>query len=186
MKQHVVHDPIAARYADGIDHVWNAWHPALRRLEGTLGRPAWYEDIDEDALAEELRRVQYRVHTSAEFAAGLAPPQSATESHRALLNTLGACRDTLSVLAIRAELGELDEESAHVGMVAARATRQAFAGARSTSVLGLPQEMDDQIESSWVLEPHQPAGTWTFLLWLAVAISTGLLGVLGIEILSAR
>lgn len=186
MRQHVIHDEVAVRYADGVDHVWSAWSPALQRCERLLAAIATDVDLDGydgDDVAAVLRSVQYRVHTSAEFAAGLVPPPSASDSHRLLLSSLAACRDVLSVLAVRAELDELDEEAALAGIGAARATRDAFASARTSTALVHAWTSDDEVDPVWVVERRTPSRTWSFLLWLAIAASAGLLTVLGVELL---
>ena len=183
MKQHVVHDQVAIRYADGVDHVWTAWEPSLRRCERTLGATSWRAGVEPDELAGPLRRAQYRAHTAAEFAAGLMPPQSATDAHAVLLGTLASCRDTLGVLAIRAELDELDDDVAEIGLHAVDITRDAFRGARSSNALVHAWIAEDRVDPEWLHEQSAPARTWPFLLWMLIATCAALFVVLVVQVL---
>ena len=56
MKQHVVHDQVAVRYADGVDHVWTTEHPDfyVRDSAGNVitpinneGKPTDWTDVAE-------------------------------------------------------------------------------------------------------------------------------------------
>ncbi len=169
MKQHVAQDQIAVRYADGVDHVWASWEPSLRDCERILaGAGAWRSGIDGDELASRLRRAQYRAHTASEFASGLVPPPSALDAHGYLLAALGACRDAFGVLAVRAELDELDDDSCEIGMHALDATRSAFGGARSSTALVHAWVAEDGIDPSWLHEPATPSRTWPYVLWMLI------------------
>jgi hypothetical protein len=183
MKQHVVHDQVAVRYADGVDHVWTDWEPSLRRCERIFGPSPWRMSIDGDDIAEQIRRSQYRAHTAAEFAAGLVPPPSAHDAHAVLLGTLAACRDALGVLAIRAELDELDDEMADVGLQTLELTRDAFRGARSTTALVQAWTPEEQVDPRWLHEDHQPSRVWPALLWGLVAACTLLFVLLVAQVL---
>lgn len=182
MKQPVAQDHVAVRYADAVDHVWESWEPALRRCERVLGGQAWRAGIDPESLAAELRRVQYRAHSASEFAAGLVPPPSALEAHATLVGTLGACRDALGVIAVRAAMDELDEETAEIGLHAADMTRDAFRGARSTTALVHAWIATDQVDPTWLREPRPPSRVVPFLLWLLVAVCASLFVVLVVEV----
>lgn len=178
MKQHVVHDQVAVRYADDVDHVWMSWEPSLRRCERLLGGHSWRAGIDGDEVAGHLRRAQYHAHTAAEFAAGLVPPPSAADAHAFLLAALGACRDALGVLAVRAELDELDDDTAEIGLHAVDVTRDAFRGARSTTALVHAWVADDRVDPSWLDQDHRPTRAWMVALWVFVAACAALLAVL--------
>ncbi|MCW2928864.1 MAG: hypothetical protein JWM86_2832 [Thermoleophilia bacterium] len=169
MKQHVVPDQVAVRYADGVDHVWTTWEPSLRRCERLLGGHTWRAGIASDELAAELRRAQYRAHSAAEFAAGLVPPPSAAEAHLLLLGSLGSCRDALGVLAVRADLEELDDDTAELGMHAVDITRDAFRGARSTTALVHAWIAEDQVDPAWLHEARPGSRAWQIVLWTLVA-----------------
>jgi hypothetical protein len=183
MKQHVVHDQVAVRYADGVDHVWATWEPSLRRCERLLGTHGWRAGFDGDELAGELRRAQYRAHTAAEFAAGLVPPASALDAHAMLIGTLASCRDALGVIAIRAEMHELDEDIAEIGLHAVDTTRDAFRGARSTTALVHAWIAEDQVDPDWLGGDSGPGSRlWPFLLWLLVGICAALFVVLLVEV----
>ena len=183
MKQHVVHDQVAVRYADGVDHVWDAWEPVLRRCERLLGAHTWRAGFEADELAAQLRRAQYRAHTGAEFAAGLVPPPSAVEAHSMLIGSLASCRDTLGVLAVRADLDELDDHTAEIGLHAVDVTRDAFRGARSTTALVHAWVAEDHLEPQWLLDPPARHALWPFVLWLLVATCSALAVVLVVELL---
>lgn len=182
MKQHVVHDQVAVRYADGVDHVWSAWEPALRRCERLLGGPTWRSGLQPDDVAEQLRRAQYRAHTAAEFSAGLVPPPSASDAHAFLLGALGSCRDTLGVLALRAELDELDEDTAEIGLHAVDTTRDAFRGARSSTALVHAWIADDRVDPDWLHVERPSSQLSTFLLWTLVAACCVVFAVLLFEL----
>ncbi|MEO6866719.1 MAG: hypothetical protein ABI200_01725, partial [Gaiellales bacterium] len=111
---------------------------------------------DSDELAEELRRVQYRAHSSSEFAAGLTPPPSALDAHLIVMGSLIACRDALGVLAVRADLDELDEETAEIGLHAIDATRDAFMGVRSSTALVHAWVANDQVDPDWIIDHTGP------------------------------
>ena len=169
MKQHVVPDQVAVRYADGVDHVWTAWEPSLRRCERLLGGHTWRAGLPSDDLAAQLRRAQYRAHSAAEFAAGLVPPPSAADAHAFLLGSLGSCRDALGVLAVRADLDELDDDTAEIGMHAVDITRDAFRGARSTTALVHAWIAEDQVDPEWLHEQRHGSRVWSIVLWALVA-----------------
>ena len=183
MKQHVVHDQVAVRYADGVDHVWTGWEPALRRCERLLGGQSWRADIDADELASQLRRAQYRAHMAAEFASGLVPPPSAIDAHTMLVATLSACRDALGVIALRAELDELDDDIAEIGLHAIDTTRDAFRGARSTTALVHAWIADDRVDPEWLAPRDAPSRAWQFALWALAAACVALFVVLAVEVL---
>lgn len=183
MKQHVVHDQVAVRYADGVDHVWTSWEPALRRCERILGGQTWRSGLDTEELAAQLRNAQYRAHMAAEFASGLVPPPSAIDAHSMLVGTLGACRDALGVIALRAELEELDEDIAEIGLHAVDTTRDAFRGARSTTALVHAWIADDRVDPDWLQQTSPGSRTWQFLLWLLAAVCVAMFVVLTVQVL---
>lgn len=183
MKQHVAQDQVAVRYTDGIDHVWESWAPAAIRCERLFSAGSWRVGIAADELASILRQAQYRAHTASEFAAGLVPPPSAADSHAYLLGTLASCRDALGVLAVRAELDELDDDVAEIGLHAVDATADAFRGARSSTALVHAWLAEDAVDPVWLLEPEQPRRAWSaVLLWGLVAGSTSLLVALLVQL----
>jgi hypothetical protein len=130
MSNHVINDQIASLYADGVEHVWSSWEPSLARCERLLGNSDRRNQLHSDELAHRFRRAQYQAHVASEFAAGLAPPAFAAASHDLLVASLATCRDTLSVIALRAELEELDDETALIGLLAIDSTRSAVRGTR--------------------------------------------------------
>lgn len=183
MRQHVIHDQVAVRYADGVDHVWTGWEPALRRCERLLGGQSWRSGIDGDEVASQLRRAQYRAHMAAEFASGLVPPPSAIDAHSMLVAMLSSCRDALGVIALRAEMDELDDDIAQIGLHAVDATRDAFRGARSTTALVHAWIADDGVDPAWLQPQAAPSRTWQFVLWMLAAGCVALFVVLAVEVL---
>lgn len=186
MKQHVANEQVAVRYADGIDHLWATWEPALRTCERMFGASAWRAGIDGDDAADELRRAQYRAHTAGEFATGLVPPPSARGAHGDLVGSLGMCRDVLGVLAVRAELDELDDDAAEIGLHALGATRDAFGGARSTTALVHAWVESDQVDPQWPIgDDARSSRAWPVVLWLVLGGCATLLALLVAEALTS-
>jgi hypothetical protein len=185
MKQHVVHDQVAVRYADGIDHVWMAWEPSLRRCERLFGGDPEQEPLGTEELAGLLRRTQYRAHTAAEFTAGLVPPPSASDMHLHLLDALGDCRDVLGVLALRADMDELDDDAYRVGAAALGATRDAFRGARASTALVHAWVADDAVDPTWAeaSSAAAPGRIRSLVTWSLVVLGALLLVALLIELL---
>lgn len=134
MRQHIVHDQASAAYTGGIDSVWSSWEPALRRAERLLLAGGSLHDANAEDSVTELRRAQYQAHIAAEFVSGLRPPLPAVDAHEYLVSTLESCRETLGVLAVRAELDELDENTTDIGLHSVANTREAFRAARSTTL----------------------------------------------------
>jgi hypothetical protein len=186
MKQRVAHDQVAVRYTDGIDHVWAAWEPAARRCERLFGATSWRAGMAPAELAAVLRQAQYRAHTASEFAAGLLPPPSASDAHAYLLGTLASCRDALGVLAMRAELDELGDDVAEIGLHAVDATCDAFRGARSCTALVHAWIAADQVDPDWLQQSSDGSRSWsTVVLWVLVASGATMLVALVVQLLVA-
>jgi hypothetical protein len=183
MNQHVLTDEIAVRYADGVDHVWAAWEPSLAVSEELLSAHRGRYEIDSDDLADALRRAQYRAHTTSEFAAGLVPPPSASHAHSLLVGTLAACRDTLGVLAVRAQLDELNDDEAEIGLHAVDATRDAFRSALSSTALVHAWVADDQVDPQWIEPAHRTSRMMSWVFWSLVIGCLGLFTVLLVELI---
>jgi hypothetical protein len=185
MSQHIVHDPTSAEYSGGLDMVWQQWEPALRRAERMLrgGTDAFEYHHDEAGGGESiefLRRCQYRAHTAAEFASGLRPPLAAVDAHEYLVASLEASRDTLGVLAVRAELDELDEQVAEIGLHAVSSTRDAFSGARNSSIAAF--RFTETIEPIYVRATPIESRGMGIVLWGLVAVCAVLFAVLLFEV----
>ena len=133
MSRHATSMQQAAAWAEGIEDVWGTWSDPLRSAERLLAAPDAHDLLDEDDFIELLRRAQYGAHAASELLAGLEPPHRATHAHELLVGTLATCRDTLGVVAVRAETGELDGEACRIAHDAVRATRRSFEGALETS-----------------------------------------------------
>lgn len=149
MKQQLLHDELAVRYADAVEHVWERWQPSLDRCEVLLAGDGARDLLAGDELADALRRAQYHAHTASEFAAGLVPPPSAADAHGSLLDALAMCRDALGVLAMRASIDELDDDMAELGLHATGQTRSAFRGARSSTALARAWVEADGVDAPW-------------------------------------
>lgn len=182
-QQHATRDQVAVRYADGVDHVWAAWEPSLRRCERIFGANSWRAGIEGEELAVQLRQAQYRAHTASEFAAGLVPPPSALDAHAYLLGSLASCRDALGVLAIRAEMDSLDDDVAEIGLHAVDTTRDAFRGARSTTALVHAWVANDGVDPAWLAPGSVPPASraWRVLGWCFLLATVALLGVLVVQ-----
>lgn len=182
MKQHMVHDSTTAEYAGGLDAVWRQWEPSLRRAERLLHAGAARYDAPGEDVAELLRRSQYGAHTASEFASGLRPPLAAVDAHDYLVTALDNCRDTLGVLAVRAELDELDEHTAEIGLHTVTSTRDAFQTARNSSAAAYRFTTD--MQPIYVQSQPQPQGgrAVTVLLWALVATCAVMFTVLLFEV----
>lgn len=182
MRQHIVQDTTTAEYAGGLESVWAQWEPSLREVERLLHAGTARYDAPGDGLAELLRRAQYRAHTAGEFASGLRPPLAAVDAHECLIATLDNCRDTLGVLAVRAELDELDEHTAEIGLHAISSTRDAFQSARSSSAAAYRFTTDMQPMYVQHDPVHHGSGALNVLLWTMVASCALLFTVLLFEV----
>ncbi|MCW2974567.1 MAG: hypothetical protein JWN72_2840 [Thermoleophilia bacterium] len=170
MSHHVVQDQVATLYADGVDQVWSTWEPSLRRCEQLLGTAERRDQHRAHDLAEHFRRAQYRAHVAGELAVGLVPPVQAVHPHDQLVGVLGVCRDTLSVIAVRAELDELDDETALIGLLAIDATRDAFRGARETSTDLQAWISEAGPVAPWVVPDTAPSRFMTLLMWSLIGV----------------
>lgn len=182
MAHDVVHDQIASLYADGVDRVWSSWEPSLRTVEELLGSNQHRFQFHSDDLAARFRKAQYRAHVAGEFAVGLVPPVTAAQSHDQLVGVLSVCRDTLSVLAVRAELEELDEETALIGLLAVDATRDAFRGARDSGA-DVRSWLDAATGTpTWIEPESRPSRFTTALMWTLIAVCAVLFVALVAEV----
>jgi hypothetical protein len=188
MKQHATFDSMSIDYADDVDAIWRSWEPHLRSAQRLLTHSATVL-ADADDTTDRLRQIQYQAHTASEFAGGLQPPVVASEAHEYLLATLDACRDTLSVLAARADMGELDEQTAEIGLHAVTGTREAFQLARYSSMTAyaFDEEVEPMLDVAAFRRPnarsvrhHSRAITVT--LWTLGVLCAVLLGVLLAEL----
>lgn len=180
MRQHIAHDPTTAEYAGALEGVWSDWEPSLRQLERLLrGGAAALSEQDE--IVDLLRNAQYHAHTAGEFAAGLRAPLPATDAHDYLVSVFQACRDTLGVLAVRAELDELDEATAEIGLHSVLTTREAFQAARYSSVTAyrFAETMEPMYIQTYRSDEPQVMNT---VLWGLVAVCAVLFTVLLFEV----
>ncbi|MBC7460971.1 MAG: hypothetical protein H7287_06380 [Thermoleophilia bacterium] len=170
MPHHAVHDQVASLYADGVDQVWASWEPSLRRCEQLLGSADHRQRCHTDDLAQHFRHAQYHAHIAGELAVGLVPPKQSAHPHDQLVGVLGMCRDTLSVIAVRAELDELDDETALIGLLAIDSTRDAFRGARVTSTDLQAWITATSPVAPWVMPQTPPSTFMTLLMWSLIGV----------------
>jgi hypothetical protein len=182
MRQHIVQDSTTAEYAGGLESVWGQWEPSLRDVERLLHAGAARYDAPGDGVAELLRKAQYRAHTASEFASGLRPPLAAVDAHEFLTTALDNCRDTLGVLAVRAELDELDEHTAEIGLGTVSATREAFQSARHSSAAAYRFTTDMQPIYTQPVPVKRSGSAVNVLLWALVATCALLFTVLLFEV----
>jgi hypothetical protein len=100
------------------------------------------------------------------------------------MGALGSCRDVLGVLAIRAELDELDDDAIEIGLHAIDVTRDAFRGARSSAALVHAWLAEDQADPEWLDEPTKPSAAWPSLIIMLVLGSICLFVVLVMQIVA--
>lgn len=84
------------RYVSAVGELWSGLARTLSRLETLAADPELLSDQD---ACEELRRLQYRLHSASEDAAGFSPPASAKTAHSELAMALADARDQTGELA---------------------------------------------------------------------------------------
>jgi hypothetical protein len=89
-------------YASAVGHVWEGVGSAVARLERIASTPAEWSDL---LLAEELPRLQYRLHAGAELVHGIRPPAAAAAAHDELVGALAHARDATSEAALALDTG---------------------------------------------------------------------------------
>lgn len=94
------------RYASAVGELWSGLARTLARLDVLAADPERL--ADEDGV-EELRRLQYRLHSASEDAVGLSPPAEAEPAHSELAAALADARDATGELAESVELDGLAE-----------------------------------------------------------------------------
>lgn len=187
MRQHATFDSTSIEYADDVDAIWRSWEPHLRSAQRLLSHSAAVLGED-DGTIDRLRQIQYQAHTASEFAGGLQPPVVASEAHDYLVATLDACRDTLSVLAMRADTGDLDEQTAEIGLHAVAGTREAFQLARYSSMTAyaFDEDLEPMLDAERLQHRRRRSSDntrgMTILLWTLGVTCATLLGVLLTEI----
>jgi len=154
----------------------------MRRVERMLRAGTIAFEHDPEAAADELRRAQYRAHSAAELLTGLAPPEIAIPVHEHVFATLESCRDALGVLAVRAEIDDLDEHTTEIGLHTVLATRQAFSAARMSASSARALEPGLQPVSLYDA-PDQGRRGVGVVLWALVIACAMLFGVLLVEVL---
>lgn len=179
MSQHVTQDEVAVRYSDALDHVRGTWMEHAAHAERLLVATSWRCELDADELAAQLRRVQYQAHVASELTAGLVPPPSSIDDHVRLIATLTLCRDTFSVLAVRCDIDEFDDDAAQVGAQVLSSVVEDFHNARTSSALVGAWRSHERfdIEQAMLDGAESPMRRWwSTLVWMTIAAGAGLLG----------
>lgn len=173
---------VTSEYAGALESVWHDWEPSMRRVERMLRAGSIAFEHDPEQAADQLRRAQYRAHTSSELLSGLPAPQLAAPVHDHLVACLDACRDALGVLAVRAEIDELDEHTAEIGLQTVQATRHAFTQTRMSATNAVAMEPSLQPVALYDA-PHEGRRSISFVLWSLIIACAVLFGVLLVEVL---
>ena len=84
------------RYATQMGELWNVLALTLGRLDELAAEP---ERLDDEAAPDDLRRLQYGLHTAGERVYGLAPPVGAESAHTELWAALAGARDVTGEVA---------------------------------------------------------------------------------------
>lgn len=84
------------RYASEMGALWSGLARTLVRLEGVAAEP---ERLDDDAVRDALRRLQYALHVAAEHAVGVDPPAGARAAHDDLVDAIVGARDATAEVA---------------------------------------------------------------------------------------
>ena len=130
MGQFAVYDQLAGKYAAEVEHLVSGWDRGASACIVLLEDGELRSSVAASDLTDQLRRTQYRAHLGAEVGNGLVAPSPLGDAHAALVDAFVTCRETLAVLAVRAELDELDDDTAQYGVHAIRLVDDAFDGYR--------------------------------------------------------
>jgi hypothetical protein len=84
------------RYASAVGELWSGLARTLARLDSLAAEP---DQLAEREALEELRLLQYRLHSASEDAAGFSPPAAARTAHGELASALADARDATGELA---------------------------------------------------------------------------------------
>jgi len=89
------------RYTTAVGELWSGLSRTLAQLETLAATP---ERVPDGAALDELRRLQYRLHSASEDAVGLTPPALAASAHDELAAALRDARDATGELVETVEL----------------------------------------------------------------------------------
>ena len=84
------------RYAIEMGELWGVLTRTLSHLDEFAAEP---ERLDDEAAPDDLRRLQYGLHTAGERVYGLAPPPGCEPAHTELWAALAGARDTTAEVA---------------------------------------------------------------------------------------
>ena len=83
-------------YAIQMGELWSALTRTLSHLDEFSVDP---ERLDDEAASDDLRRLQYRLHTAGERVYGLSPPAGSESAHTELWAALAGARDATAEVA---------------------------------------------------------------------------------------
>lgn len=92
-------------YAQAVGDLWERVGTALVRLERIAESPP---DTVADDFVDELPSLQYGLHSGAELAVGIDPPNGAEELHHELVASLSEARDATAEIALALEAGDAE------------------------------------------------------------------------------
>ena len=183
MGQFTAHDQGASRYALEVEQLVSGWDRGASACVVLLEDNELRAEISSSDLTDHLRRAQYRAHLGAEVGNGLAAPSPLGDAHAALVDAFVTCRETLAVLAVRAELDELDDEAATYGIRAIRLVDEAFDGVRATAELAYAWHADVQhTAASDARERRQSASVFSIMTWVLVGTCTAIVIAVIVEL----
>ncbi len=192
MGSRIVHDQTGAAYGAAVEELWRQWEPCALPGRELLADIA-DGNGDPDAIELGLGRLQYRSHTTAEFASGIHPPPGATDAHGYLVGALEACRDTMGAIAEGVRSGYVEDGVTEIGVHALSVVQDAFSLARSCSLSPFPGQPlhgsgGDELHFGAPASPHRHAGHGRaasgpgVAVWAMVILCATLLTVLLFEI----
>ena len=153
------------RYASQVGELWSGLARTLARLEALARAP---ERLAGDEGLEELRRLQYALHSASEDACGLSPPAAGRPAHDELASALALAREAT---------GELAEALELEGPAAVEPRIYEWRGA--LFLVRLARLRLDEHQSARAPEPAEPSGLLAPAAALALALGGTVCFLLG-------
>jgi hypothetical protein len=186
MGQFAVYDQIAGRYAEEVERLVAGWDRGASACIVLLEDSDLRATVPPEAVTEQLRRAQYRAHLGAEVGNGLLAPGPLGDAHSALVDAFYTCRETLAVLAVRAELDELDDDTASYGVHAIRLVDEAFDGVRATAERAYAWHEDASSAGKQSVAPEQNSSLFNVMVWTLVGICAAIIVAVLVELVIAH
>jgi hypothetical protein len=157
---------IGERYATQVGALWSGLARTLSELEQLAADP---DQLDNEDSLDQLRRLQYRLHSASERAYGFAPPAGIEPVHAELAAALAGARDATADLVDAVDEGGADAALPFVHEWRGALFRVRLARLRLTAPRPRPVEREPETERT-LLRPFL-----AFALTLAgsVAFATG-------------